>query len=171
MGGVGAADRRDAAASGRTWEALAQQSGSAQWHLVDSTHWSALERNGPICRSATHRTRRATAGSSIGSVRAPSSTSSRRWPGICKNVAALIAPNAVLTAPLWWRKRGRMCGKDQAGQRFEAHGQTGLGRPFWSSSRRLRRLSCVSRGHARRPNSRLPLCRRAAGPLDWRSCL
>ena len=31
-----------------------------------------------------------------------------------------------------------MCGKDQAGQRFDAHGN---GRPFWSSFRRLCRLS------------------------------
>src|SRR5690348_18390571 len=34
-------------------------------------------------------------------------------------------------------KKGRMCGSDQAGQRYEAPGQTGNGRPRWSSSRRL----------------------------------
>jgi transposase len=33
-----------------------------------------------------------------------------------------------------------MCGNDQAGQRFEAHGQGDDGRPRWSSSRRLCRL-------------------------------
>ena len=30
-----------------------------------------------------------------------------------------------------------MCGKDQAGQRDETHGQSADGKPFWSSSRRL----------------------------------
>lgn len=34
-------------------------------------------------------------------------------------------------------KKGRMRGTDQAGQRFDAHGN---GRPFWSSSRRVCRL-------------------------------
>jgi transposase len=38
-------------------------------------------------------------------------------------------------------KKGRMCGKEQAGQRYEAHGRD---RPFWSSSRRLCRLGCAS---------------------------
>jgi transposase len=35
----------------------------------------------------------------------------------------------------------------------------GNGRPLWSSSRRLCRFGCASRGHARRTNPRLPLRR------------
>ena len=41
-------------------------------------------------------------------------------------------------------KKGRMRGTDQAGQRYEAHGQGGDGRPFWSSSRRVCRRGFTS---------------------------
>jgi transposase len=44
-------------------------------------------------------------------------------------------------------KKGSVCGNDQAGQKNEAHGN---GRPRWSSSRRLCRHGCASRGHPRR---------------------
>ncbi len=42
-------------------------------------------------------------------------------------------------------KKGAAGGKDQAGQRYEAHGS---GRPLWSSSRRLYRQRCASRSDA-----------------------
>jgi len=38
---------------------------------------------------------------------------------------------------MWSPKKERMRGENQAGQRYEAHGN---GRPFWSSSRRVCRL-------------------------------
>ena len=44
-------------------------------------------------------------------------------------------------------KRGRVSGKDQAGQGYEAHG---AGRPLWSFSRRAPSECFAARGHARR---------------------
>jgi transposase len=48
-------------------------------------------------------------------------------------------------------KRGRIGGKDQAGQGYEAHG---VGRPLWPSSRRARGECFAARGHARRSDAR-----------------
>ena len=55
--------------------------------------------------------------------------------GTSRVAAGSMFRSALWTAPSWGRKRGSIGGKDQAGQRHEAHG---AGRRLWSSSRRMR---------------------------------
>src|SRR3712207_8692602 len=44
------------------------------------------------------------------------------WPKTSRTAAGSTSRSASWTAPSWGRKRGRVGGKDQAGQRHEAHG-------------------------------------------------
>src|SRR5262249_19178664 len=89
---------------------------------------------GPICPSGIRRTRPATAGSNGGCRAARWSVYWNPLPAASRSAAGSISANASPAAPAWWRKRGRLRGSDQAGQRYEAHGS---GRPCWSSSRRM----------------------------------
>ncbi len=78
--------------------------------------------------------RPAIAVSSTGSEKARCAECSKPSPKTLKSAATLIYLNALLTARLWSLKKGTWSGKDQAGQRHEAHGG---GRQQWFSCLRL----------------------------------
>jgi hypothetical protein len=127
------------------------------------TGYCAPARAGKTCRSASRRTRPATAGSSNGSSRACSGGCSKPWPKTCASAASSTLRNASLTARSWPQKRGRRRGKDQAGQGHEAHGG---GRPRWSSCLRPHFVCFAAWSHPCRGDSRPGLYRRTARAAD-----
>ena len=95
---------------------------------------------GKIFPSATLPTRPATDAFRSGSKKVRSRASSRHWPKTSRSAEGSISRNASSMAPSLWPKRGKIGGKDHAGQRYEAHGDC---RRLFSSDLRPRSESRV----------------------------
>ena len=138
---------RRADGRGRPWRSSREVLNGILWILRTGTQWADLPERYPPYQTRHRRFQRWVRDGTFERVlEALAQDLKERG---CLDLSECFIDGTFIVA-----KKGGMCGKDQAGQRFEAHGS---GRPRWSSSRHVYRIGCAARGYPRRSNPRLPL--------------
>src|SRR5262245_13308694 len=112
---------------GRPWKDSREVLNGILWVLRSGARWDDLPERFPPYQTCRRRFQQWVRETVLRNVL-------DRSPKISASAANLISVNALSTECSWSLKKGPRSGKDQAGQRYEAHGG---GRQRWSSSRRL----------------------------------